>query len=321
MNFPKLTCCNTNFQLNYVATPTSNSIMLQHQLSNSCKSRRSGLKFKEETLVFMDRILQRCSLGYNTYISKVLLKKPTDMSAEAAIEEVERAVFGVIDELLMKTGVQCENISILVTVCGVFNIMPSLSSVIVRRYNLRHEHRTYNITGMECTAGLLALGLVQNLLKIHGNSYALLVSTDSLTENVYKGNDRSKLLSNCIFRVAGVAFLLSNKPSDQNTSKYEFIRTIRSQTSNNDRSYNYIFMEEDVEGHLGITINKDLLYAAIKTIRLNISIIAPLVLPLSEKFRYFINLIVRRFLLRSNVEPYNLYLSKTIDHFLLGFLP
>ncbi|KAF3676214.1 putative guanylate-binding protein 4-like [Capsicum annuum] len=269
----------------------------------------------------MDRILQRCGLGDNTYISKGLLKEPTDMSAEAAMEVVERAVFGVIDELLMKTGVQCENISILVTVCGVFNIMPSLSSVIVRRYNLRHEHRTYNIAGMECTAGLVALGLVQNLLKIHGNSYALLVSTDSLTENVYKGNDRSKLLSNCIFRVAGVAFLLSNKLSDQNTSKYEFIRTIRSQTSNNDRSYNYIFMEEDVEGHLGITINKDLLYAAIKTIRLNISIIAPLVLPLSEKFRYFINLIVRRFLLRSNVEPYNLYLSKTIDHFLLGFLP
>ncbi|PHU22254.1 hypothetical protein BC332_07361 [Capsicum chinense] len=154
----------------------------------------------------MDRILQRCGLGYNTYISKGLLKKPTDMSAEAAIEEVKRAVFGVINELLMKTGVQCENISILVTVCGVFNIMPSLSSVIVRRYNLRHEHRTYNITGMECTAGLLALGLVQNLLKIHGNSYILLVSTDSLTENVYKGNDRSKLLSNCIFRVAGPPF-------------------------------------------------------------------------------------------------------------------
>lgn len=88
------------------------------------------------------------------------------MSAEAAKEEVEMAIFGVIDELLLKTEVQCNDIDILITVFGVYNIIPSVSSVIVKRYNLRHDIRTYNITGMGCTAGLVALGLVQNLFKV-----------------------------------------------------------------------------------------------------------------------------------------------------------
>ncbi|XP_015087423.1 3-ketoacyl-CoA synthase 2-like [Solanum pennellii] len=280
------------------------------------KSSRS-LNSNKNTLEFMDRILQRVGLGEKTYISKGLLKEPPDMSAKAAKEEVEMAIFGAIDELLLKTGVQCEDIDILVTVCGVYNIMPSLSSVIVKRYNFRHDIHTYNITGMGCTAGLVALGLVQNLLKVHDNSCALVVTSDSITENVYKGNDRSKLLTNCIFRVGAVALLLSNKPSDLNTSKYELIHTVRSQTSNDDRSYNCIFMEEDVEGHRGITINKDLLYAAMKTIRLNISTVAPLVLSLSEKLRYLVNLIAQYFhMIKSNVDrPYNPDFSKTINHF------
>ncbi|OIT34536.1 PREDICTED: 3-ketoacyl-CoA synthase 20-like [Nicotiana attenuata] len=263
----------------------------------------------------MDRILQRSGLGDKTYISKGLLTEPPDMSREVAQEEVEMGIFGTIDELLLKTRVKCEEIGILVCVSGVFNIMPSLSSVIVKRYRLRDDIRSYNITGMGCSAGLVALGLVQNLFKVHDNSCALVVTTDSTTGSVYEGNDRSKLLSNCIFRVGGVALLLSNKPSDQTTSKYELIRTVRSQTADNDRSYNCIFMEEDKEGYRGITINKDLLYAAIKTIRSNISTVAPLVLPLSEKFRYLMNITVRRIRTGSKVEPYNPDFSKSINHF------
>ncbi|CAN4093750.1 unnamed protein product [Withania somnifera] len=279
------------------------------------KSSRLDLNFNKESLEFMDRMLRRSGLGDKTYIPKSLLKEPIDMSAEAAKEEVETAVFGCIDELLMKTGVQCEHIGVLVTACGVFNIVPSLSSVIVKHYNLRDDIRNYNVTGMGCSAGLVALGLVQNLLKVHDNSYALLVTTDSLTNNVYMGNDRSKLLSNCIFRVGAVSLLLSNKSSDQNTSNYELIHAVRSQTSNNDRSYNCIFMEEDIQGHRGITINKDLLYAAMKTIRSNISIVAPLVLPISEKFRYLMTLILWRLGMQRKIEPYNPDFSKSIDHF------
>ncbi|MCE0482381.1 hypothetical protein HAX54_041081 [Datura stramonium] len=278
------------------------------------KSSRS-LLYNKDSLDFMDCILQRSGLGDKTYVSKGLLKEPPDLSAEAANEEVEMAVFGAIDELLLKTRVQCEDIGILVCVCCAYNIMPSLSSVIVKRYKLKDDIRTYNVTGMGCSAGLVALGLVHNLLKVHDNSCALVVTSESTAANVYKGNDRSKLLTNCIFRVGAVALLLSNGPSDQNTSKYELIHTVHSQTANNDRSYNCIFMEEDDEGHRGITINKDLLYAAMKTIRSNISTVAPLVLPVSETFRYLMNLTLRRFRTKSNAEHCNPDFSKSIDHF------
>lgn len=124
------------------------------------------LCYNKDSLEFMDKMLERSGLGDKTYLSKGLFKEPIDMSAEAAKEEVEMAIFGVIDELLLKTEVQCNDIDILITVFGVYNIIPSVSSVIVKRYNLRHDIRTYNITGMGCTAGLVALGLVQNLFKV-----------------------------------------------------------------------------------------------------------------------------------------------------------
>ncbi|CAN4093681.1 unnamed protein product [Withania somnifera] len=279
------------------------------------KSRRS-LFYNKESLEFMIRILERSGLGDKTCISKGLIKDPQDLRAEAAKEEVEMTVFGAIDELLLKTRVQCENIGILVCVCCAYNVVPSLSSVIVKRYNLINDIRSYNLIGMGCSAGLIALGLVQNLLKVHDKSYALVITSESAAANIYKGNDLSKLLSNYIFRVGGVALLLSNKPSDQNTSKYELIHTIRSQTANIDQSYNCIFMEEDDDqGHRGITINKDLLYAAMETIRSNLSIVAPLVLPVSEKFRYFMHVTLPCFRMKSDVEPYNPDFSKSIDHF------
>lgn len=142
------------------------------------KSSRSS-KFNKDSVEFMDRILQRSGLGDKTYISKGLLTEPPDMSMEAAKEEVEMAIFGAIDELLMKTRVKCEEIGILVCVSGVFNIMPSLSSVIVKRYKLRDDIRSYNITGMGSSAGLVALGLVQNLLKV------LLSTTTSYCSSCY----------------------------------------------------------------------------------------------------------------------------------------
>lgn len=134
-----------------------------------------ALCYNKDSLEFMDKMLERSGLGDKTYLSKGLLKEPTDMSAEAAKEEVEMAIFGVIDELLLKTGVQCEDIGMLITVFGGYNIMPSVSSVIVKRYNLRHDIRTYNVTGMGCTAGLVALGLVQNLLKVIYYKHSIIV--------------------------------------------------------------------------------------------------------------------------------------------------
>jgi len=52
------------------------------------------------------------------------------------------------------------------------------------------------------------------MLQLHPNTYALVVSTENITQNWYFGNDRSMLIPNCLFRVGGAAMLLSNKRSE-----------------------------------------------------------------------------------------------------------
>ncbi|KAF5770448.1 putative very-long-chain 3-oxoacyl-CoA synthase [Helianthus annuus] len=133
---------------------------------------------------------------------------------------------------------------------------------------------------MGCSAGFVAIGLAKRLLQVHHNTYALIVST----ENMYRGKDCSKLLVNCVFRVGGPAILLSNRPSDHNTSKYQLLYAVHNNSSSSDQSYNSILREEDNAGISGVNINKYLLIAAIATIKLNITTIGHLILPINKNY-------------------------------------
>ncbi|KAK9058725.1 hypothetical protein SSX86_023567 [Deinandra increscens subsp. villosa] len=271
--------------------------------------------FSEEILDFMKKTLERSGLGDSTYLAEIFFGRKYHPSMKDARREVEMVVFGAIDMLLAKTGARCEDIGILIVNCCIYNTMPSLCSMIVHRYKLRENVITYNLVGMGCSAGLLAIGLAKQLLQVHRNSYALIVSTESITQNLYFGKDRSKLLINCLFRVGGAAILLSNRASDQASSKYQFLHAVHTNTSSSDRSYNCIFQEEDTTGKVGIAINKDLLTAAIATIRPNLTTLAYLILPIQEKLHYIINHIARKLIPALNIHPYIPNYSKAVEHF------
>ncbi|MCE0481080.1 hypothetical protein HAX54_038478 [Datura stramonium] len=96
-----------------------------------------------------------------------------------------------------------------------FNPTPSLSAMIVNHYKLRGNVMSYNLGGMGCSAGLISIDLAKQLLQVNPNSYALVVSMENTTLNWYFGNNRSMLVSNCIFRMGGAAILLSNRSSDR----------------------------------------------------------------------------------------------------------
>ncbi|PWA79410.1 hypothetical protein CTI12_AA113780 [Artemisia annua] len=172
------------------------------------------------------------------------------------------------------------------------------------RYKLRENVITYNLVGMGCSAGLLAIGLAKQLIQVHKNSYALIVSTESITENCYIGKERSKFLINCLFRVGGAAILLSNHSSNRHISKYKLLHAVHTNTSSSDRSYNCIIREEDSSGIVGISINKDLLHSAIGTIEPNLAALDHLILPFNEKFTYVINYIARKIIPAMNIHPY-----------------
>ncbi|KAK1412665.1 hypothetical protein QVD17_34097 [Tagetes erecta] len=268
--------------------------------------------FSEEILDFMKKTLERSGLGDSTYLAEIFFSENQkyEPSMKAARREVEMSVFGAVDMVLAKTGVKCEDIGIVIVNCCIYNTMPSLSSVIVNRYNLGRENIiTYNLTGMGCSAGLLAIGLAKHLLQVHDNTYALIVSTESITENLYLGKDRSKFLINCLFRVGGSAILLSNRPQDENHSKYQLVHAVHTNTSSLDRSYNSIQREEDDAGIVGVTINKDLIAAAIATIQSNLTALGYLILPVKEKLKYIIINRVAR-------QPYIPNYSKAVEHFI-----
>jgi len=56
-------------------------------------------------------------------------------------------------------------VDILVVCCSIFNPTPSLSAMIVNHFKMKSSVITYNLSGMGCSAGLIAIGLVRELLQ------------------------------------------------------------------------------------------------------------------------------------------------------------
>ncbi|KVH92091.1 Acyl carrier protein-like protein, partial [Cynara cardunculus var. scolymus] len=64
-------------------------------------------------------LLERSSLGQNTYFPEAVLQVPPNPSMAEARKEAEMVMFGAIDELLAKTGVKAKDIGILIFHYGV----------------------------------------------------------------------------------------------------------------------------------------------------------------------------------------------------------
>ena len=55
----------------------------------------------------------------------------------------------------------------------------------------------------------------------------IVAGTENILWNLYNGNQRSMLITNCIFRLGAVAFLLSNHPADRRRAKYRLTHMVR----------------------------------------------------------------------------------------------
>ena len=66
--------------------------------------------------------------------------------------------------------------------CSLFCPTPSLSAMLVNRFKMREDILSFNLGGMGCSAGVIAIGLAQRLLKTEPEKYALVVSTENITQ-------------------------------------------------------------------------------------------------------------------------------------------
>lgn len=57
-------------------------------------------------------------------------------------------------------------VDILIVNCSLFNPTPSLSAMIVNYFKFKSNVVTYNLSGMGCSAGVIAISLARELLQV-----------------------------------------------------------------------------------------------------------------------------------------------------------
>ena len=91
---------------------------------------------------------------------------PMERTIKAAREEAEEVMFTSVRELLKDNGLTARDVDVLVVNCSLFNPTPSLAAMLINHFKMRSDIITYNLGGMGCSAGLLSISLVNELLQV-----------------------------------------------------------------------------------------------------------------------------------------------------------
>ncbi len=262
--------------------------------------------FTQRSLDFQEKILRTSCIGEATIFPPSIFRETVGQDGKdaervslcmsGARQESELMMFHAIESVLKSTRTRPEDIGILVVNCSLFCPTPSLSAMIVNHFKLRADVLSYNLGGMGCSAGVIAIDLAKRLLRGRDqrNTLALVVSTENITQNWYRGNDRSMLLSNCLFRCGAAAVLLSNRRADRSRSRFRLLHTVRTHMGKDEPAYRAVYEEEDEEGIRGVRLSKEIMEVAGGALKRNITHLGPLVLPISEQVRFFLNLLARK---------------------------
>jgi len=307
MSFPAfLVCCAAFVVAFIIARRTRRSVFLLDfsilHPQEDCKmskarfdlqSVRSGY-FKQEALEFQARLNKRTGLGEETYLPKPFFDEhPGNFTIEQAREEALSTIVGCCDDLFAKTGVNPREVDFVIMNCSLFCPTPSLSSMIMNHYKMRSDVKNFNLGGMGCSAGLVSIDLARDLLSLYPNSTALVFSTENITMNWYPGQVKGMLLSNTLFRVGGAAILLTNKCSLASRAKYQLITTERVNIAADEEAHHAIYQQTDPDGNRGVKISRQLSDCVARAMTINLTRIAPRILPVKELARYIFDWVMR----------------------------
>eukprot|EP00889_Picochlorum_renovo_P008382 jgi/Picre1/35412/NNA_002874.t1 len=251
------------------------------------KKEQQGV-FTEESVTFQEKVLHRGGLGDETYIPEGIMSDPVDASMEAARDEAREVLFTCVEEALAKTGIKPQKVDILIVNCSLFNPTPSLSAMIVNKFKMRSNVITYNLAGMGCSAGVISIGLAEQLLQVYPNSTALVGW--------------------------GAAIVLSNRRRHKKRAKYQLMHVVRTHMGQDDAHYECVYQKQDSNKETGVFLSKDLMKIAGHALKANITTLGPLTLPLSEQLLFFVNLVARK-VLSMKVKPYIPDFKLAFEHF------
>lgn len=81
-------------------------------------------------------------------------------------ERVNRAVLTCDLCWCCCAGLQPKDIDIIVTTCSIFCPTPSITSMLVNHFGMRTDVQSYHLGGMGCSNGVVAVNLINDLLKV-----------------------------------------------------------------------------------------------------------------------------------------------------------
>nr|GMC94918.1 3-ketoacyl-CoA synthase 12-like [Ipomoea batatas]GME01649.1 3-ketoacyl-CoA synthase 12-like [Ipomoea batatas]GME05685.1 3-ketoacyl-CoA synthase 12-like [Ipomoea batatas] len=150
--------------------------------------------------------------GRETYVPQNVLEGRKDgWTLADGIEEMEECFFDTLEKLSVKSGVSPAEIDVLVMNISMLLSASSLCSRIVRCFAMREDVRAFNLSGMGCSANLLSINLVENMFRCRWNMFAIVVTSEFIASFWYSGNDKSMMLTNCLFQSRGFSILLTTK--------------------------------------------------------------------------------------------------------------
>ncbi|KAL0335211.1 UNVERIFIED_CONTAM: 3-ketoacyl-CoA synthase 7 [Sesamum radiatum] len=271
---------------------------------------------EREAIDFQAKVGERSGIGSEACLPLSVHEIPPDKSLSRSREETETILFSVVEDLLSKHSVNPKNIDILVTNCSIFCPTPSIAAMIINKFGLRSNVKSVSLSGMGCSAGLVAVGLAKDLLRVHRNSLALVLSMEAVSPSGYRGQNKSMLLANALFRMGGVAVLLSNKKQDKLKAKYRLRYLVRTHMGSDNQSYQSVFQQSDDAGEVGVSLSRSLLHVAGHALKKNITELGPYVLPISEQLLYGWSII--RSKICSSIMKKEIYIpnfKKALEHF------
>ncbi|KAK6916010.1 FAE1/Type III polyketide synthase-like protein [Dillenia turbinata] len=272
--------------------------------------------FNRECIDFQVKVCERSGIGDEACLPLTLHQLPPDSSLKPTTEETKMVLFTVVKDLLFKHKINPKDIDILVSNCSLFCPTPSITSMLINKFGFRSNINNITLSGMGCSAGLLSVSLVKDLLKVHRNSLALIVSMEAVTPNGYEGQTKSMLVTNTLFRMGGAAILLSNRKQDKSRAKYELQHLVQTHMGADDKAYRCVYQEPDAGGVVGVSLSRSLLHVAGNTLRNNISRLGPRVLPYSEQFKYIWLVFCQKVLIPTKQkEVYVPNFKKAFEHF------
>ncbi|PIA51039.1 hypothetical protein AQUCO_01100099v1 [Aquilegia coerulea] len=273
--------------IGYECYKPSDDRKLHTDLAANMIMRNENLSLKE--FQFLLRIMVNSGIGDETYVPKsFIMGREQSPTLSDGISEMEDFFYHTVDNLFSKTRISPSDIDVLVVNVSTFSPTPSLTTRIVNRYKMKEDIKTFNLSGMGCSASLISTNLVENIMKSTKNVLALILTTESIVPNWYTGNDKSMMLPNLLFRSGGCAILLTNRPNLKHKATFRVKYLVRTHLGANDDEYQCIIQKEDDDEYQGVSLSRTLPKVASRAISVNLRELAPKILPIRELLRYLL---------------------------------